>query len=369
LTTTATKDARGTVRTILGALIGLLLSVPACTSADRVARPAAKEPTLAAEPTGTPTSGSSPSPTVAAEPTGSPTPKSSPSPTVAAKPTGSPTPKSSPSPKAAARVDKLLVIMAENRSAADVSAHMPYLKSQSRLYGTATNYHAITYPSLPNYLVIAGGSTFGVRENQIPDEHPRKGPSVFGQLLASGRTAKTYAEAMPHNCTLRNKGAYVVRHNPWAYFADPAERSACRKYDVPSGSPTSGALADDIAEGHLPSIGLLIPDNCHNGHDCSIATTDRWLRSWLPTIKNGPDFRSGRLAVIITWDEDDRSSGNHVAMVVIHPALKGRDPKSRRVTTRLTHYALSATISRVGRARPLRDADEAPDLLAAFGLN
>ena len=261
-------------------------------------------------------------------------------------------------------VDKLLVIVAENRTAADVSAHMPFLMSHSRAYGTATNYYAITYPSLPNYLVMAGGSTFGVKDNDNPDQHPRKGPSVFGQMLASGRTAKTYAEAMPRNCARRNKGTYVVRHNPWTYFADPAERAACRKYNLPSGAPAAGVLADDIAGGELPNIGLLIPDNCHNGHDCSIATTDRWLRSWLPTIKNGPDFRSGRLAVIITWDEDDRSSDNRVAMVVIHPALKGR-----KVTTRLDHYALSATISRLGHARPLRDTDEAPDLLAAFGLS
>jgi hypothetical protein len=246
---------------------------------------------------------------------------------------------------------------------------MPFLKSHSRRYGTATRYYAITYPSLPNYLVMTGGSTFGVRDNGNPDVHPRKGPSVFGQLLASGMTAKTYAEAMPRNCALRNKGTYVVRHNPWTYFADPAERAACRKYNVPSGSPRNGALAEDIAKGQLPSIGFLIPDNCHNGHDCSIGTTDRWLRSWLPTIKNGPDFRSGRLAIIITWDEDDRSTDNRVAMVVIHPALKGRSVKSRKVSTRLSHYSLSATISRLAGTRPLRDADQGRDLLAAFGLS
>jgi hypothetical protein len=226
-----------------------------------------------------------------------------------------------------------------------------------------------TYPSLPNYLVMAGGSTFGIEENDNPDVYRLKGRSVFGQLLASGRTAKTYAEAMPRNCTRRNKGRYVVRHNPWAYFTDPAERAACRKYNVPSGTPTAGALADDIAKAELPTLGLLIPDNCHNGHDCSIATTDRWLRSWLPTIKNGPDFRSGRLAIIITWDEDDRSTDNRVAMVVLHPALKGRPLKDRKVTTRLTHYALSASISRLGGARPLRHAAKAPDFLAAFGLS
>jgi acid phosphatase len=331
-------------------LTGLLLSLPACISAGRVPGPAAAEPTLAAEPTGAQTSRSSASPPSAAEPTGSRTSGSSPSPV-------------------AARVDKLLVIVAENKRAVDVSRRMPFLKSQSRSYGSASKYYAVTYPSLPNYLVMVGGSTFGVRDNGNPKRHPRKGRSVFGQLLASGRTAKTYAESMPRNCARRDKGSYAVRHNPWTYFTDPAERAACRRYNVPSGSPTAGALADDIARGELPNIGLMIPNNCNNGHDCPIGTTDRWLRSWLPTIKNGPDFRSGRLAVIITWDEDDRSSDNRVAMVVLHPVLKGRNLKARKVATRLDHYALSATISRLGRARPLRDAEDAPDILAAFGLS
>lgn len=50
-------------------------------------------------------------------------------------------------------------------------------------------------------------------------------------------------------------------------------------------------------------------------------------------------------------------------MVVIHPDLK-----SRTVTTRLSHHAFSAAVSLLGRARPLRDADQPPDVLAAFGL-
>ena len=260
-------------------------------------------------------------------------------------------------------VSKLLVIVAENRSRAQVADQMPFLMSQGRSYGTATRYHAITYPSLPNYLVLAGGSTFGVRENGDPSDHQLSGSSVFGQLLAAGHTAKTYAEAMPANCALNNDGTYVVRHNPWTYFHDPAERTACRKFNVASGSPGDGALADDIAAGTLPTFSLLIPDNCHNGHDCSSATTDRWLKSWLPAVKNGPDFDSGRLAVIITWDEDDKSSGNRVALVVIHPALK-----SQRVTTPLDHHALSASISRIAGLRALRNAVRAPDLLTAFGL-
>jgi hypothetical protein len=74
----------------------------------------------------------------------------------------------------------------------------------------------------------------------------------------------------------------------------------------------SRSLVDDITAGKLPTFGLLIPDVCHDGHDCSAATTDDWLRSWLPTIMKGPDFQSNRLAIVVTWDEDEDHSGNRI---------------------------------------------------------
>jgi hypothetical protein len=323
------------IRTTLLALLGLIFSLSACTDTGAT-DPPKPEPT------------SSQQPTPSSQPTA---------------PAGSSSSSSQVS-SSAQEVDKLLVIVGENRNAASVVGQMPYLRSQSEAYGTATNYFAISHPSLPNYLVMAGGSTFGVEDDEDPAVHQLTGSSVFGQMLAAGRTAKTYAEAMPHNCADRNDGNYAVRHNPWTYFVDPAERSACQELDVPSGSLTNGALADDIAGGQLPNIGFFIPDDCNNGHSCPSAATDDWLRSWLPTIEKGPDFRSGRLAVVITWDEDEDDTDNRVAMVVLHPALK-----ARKVTTRLDHYVLSATISGLADARPLRDAEQAPDLIAAFGLN
>lgn len=275
----------------------------------------------------------------------------------------SPSPIDSASTHPDAGIDKVLVIVEENRSVRDVATHMPFLMSQARRYSTASSYYAVSHPSLPNYLVMAGGSTFGVHDDEDPDVHQLRGRSVFGELLASGHTAKTYAEAMPHTCATRNHGTYGVRHNPWTYFTDPSERAACRRFDVAAGSPTRGALADDVAAGSLPTFGLLVPDVCHDGHDCSAASTDRWLRSRLPSITQGPDFTSGRLTVIITWDEDDDQSGNRIPLMVLHPSLHGR-----KVSARLDHYALSASILRLAGDQPLRKAGQAPDLLATFGL-
>jgi acid phosphatase len=260
-------------------------------------------------------------------------------------------------------VDKVLVIMEENRSVRDVTAHLPYLMSKAHQYGYATDYHAIRHPSLPNYLAIAGGSTFGVTDDEDPAVHRVAGHSVFGTLLAGGHTAKTYADGMTSPCARRNQGDYAVRHNPWTYFAEPSERTACRQLDVPAGSTTHGALAADVAAGRLPTFGLLVPDVCHDGHDCSATVTDRWLQSWLPVITSGPDFTTGRLAVVVTWDEDDDHSGNRIPLVVLHPSLTGR-----AVSTPLDHYALSGSILRLAGQQPLRKGAGTPDLLQAFGL-
>jgi hypothetical protein len=261
------------------------------------------------------------------------------------------------------RPSKVLVVVLENHGMTSTLRLMPFLASQARGYARASNYHAVRHPSLPNYLVLGGGSTFGVTDDKAPAAHRLAGSSVFGQVIAHGRTAKTYAEGMTKSCQQTNTGRYAVRHNPWTYFASSRERSLCLKYDVPAGTTTGGALHRDVAAGRLPTFSLLIPDLCHDAHDCRLATADAWLKAWLRQIEAGPDFRAGRLAVVVTFDEDGGLSGNQVLTAVMHPARRGVV-----VTRRLDHYSLSATASRLVGAAPLRGAARAPNLLAAFGL-
>src|SRR4051794_16603457 len=56
---------------------------------------------------------------------------------------------------------KVLVVMEENHAASAVLQEMPYLAGLADQFGQTSDYRAITHPSLPNYLAIAGGSTFG----------------------------------------------------------------------------------------------------------------------------------------------------------------------------------------------------------------
>jgi hypothetical protein len=263
----------------------------------------------------------------------------------------------------AARPSKVLVIVMENHSAREALRQMPRLAALATTYGHTTAYRAITHPSLPNYLAVAGGSTFGVTDDAGPAAHRIAGASVFDAAIANRKTAKLYAESMPSRCASGSTDRYAVKHNPWAYFSSPASRTSCLRYDVPAGTVTAGALRTDVNAGKLPNVGMLVPDICNDGHDCSLATADAWLHRWTGALMSGPDYRAGRLAIVVTFDEDDSSAGNNVLTVVVAPHT--RAVVSARA---YSHYSLSRYLSEIAATRPLRNAAQAASLRAAFHL-
>jgi hypothetical protein len=261
---------------------------------------------------------------------------------------------------------KVLVLIEENHSYAQMRAGMPFLAKLSDTYGYATHWTAITHPSAPNYLAIAGGSTFGITDDAAPaaDESAiGSALSVFDQALAAGKTASTYAESMPKNCHVydypdRADGIprYAVRHNPWVYF--PAGRNDCLAHDQ-----ALSQFAADAANNSLPNVGFLIPDLDNDAHDGSLSTADAWLEKQLTPVLRSKDFATGKLVVIVTADEDDKSSGNTVLTSVLSPALS-----HKVVDTPLTHYSLTRYIAQVLGVSPLGNGAEAADMKTAFGL-
>lgn len=254
------------------------------------------------------------------------------------------------------QVTKVLVFVVENHSLSQMAASMPFVHGLAQQYAYATNYTAIRHPSLPNYLAIAGGSTFGVTDDRGPSAHRLRGPSVFSQARRAGRTVKVYAESAPRRCALANSGRYAVRHNPWTYFV--ADRTACRRYDV-----STYSLGRDADAGRLPNVGMVIPNLIHDAHDGTLAASDAWIQKRVTRIQAGPDWQSGRLAIVITADEDDRRAGNKVLTVVA-----SRYQSQRVVDTALNHFSLTRFIDDVAGVRYLRNAATAPSLTDAFGV-
>ena len=258
---------------------------------------------------------------------------------------------------------KVLVVIEENHSKRSALSGMPHLAALAKQFGYATHYKAITHPSLPNYLALAGGSTFGVGDDRGPGSHRLGGPSVFDAAIAAGKTAKSYVESMPSPCAQSSTSKYAVKHNPWAYFSDQRSRGNCARFDVPAGSTSVGALASDIDAAQLPNVGLLVPDICHDGHDCSLSTADGWLQPWLAKLMGGPDYRDGKLAIVITFDEDDHSQSNTVLTVVISP-----DTSAFVSDEDLNHYSLARYLTDIVGAPPLREAAAATSLGGAFNI-
>jgi acid phosphatase len=240
----------------------------------------------------------------------------------------------------------------------------------------ATDSWSITHPSLPNYLALVSGSTGGVTTDCSPATCPQRRRTVFDQVRAAGGSWRVLAESMPSPCAPGNAGRYVARHNPPTYFRSLG--AGCRRWDLPMGTASAGRLVDLVTQGRLPSFLLVVPNQCHNTHDCAIRSGDRWLSRIVPLVTGGPDFREGRTAVVVTWDEGSgghrgedcaatRSRSCRIVTAVVAPSVA----PGTRVGARLDHFALLAATEELlgldGRLRHAGD-ERTTDLRTAFGL-
>jgi hypothetical protein len=280
-------------------------------------------------------------------------------------------------------VTKVLTIVLENTDLGQIagSAQAPNMNSLIGACGLAANYHGIQFPSLPNYIALTSGRVppsiagDGVQGRDCKPSATCQStdPSIFTQIdaTAGGATPlswRTYAEDMPENCTRTNAGEYVPRHNPAVYY--PGDAAACALFDVPAGSPTSGALASDLAAGTLPSYSLLIPNLCNDGHDaCNgvarVVEEDTTIGAWMPAILTSPDYRSGHLLVVITADtSQSAANGNLLATILVNPDI----PAGTTATGRFDHYSLLRLDEELLGLPPLANAAGAADMAPAFNL-
>jgi phosphatidylinositol-3-phosphatase len=269
-------------------------------------------------------------------------------------------------PLSSGTITKLLVIVEENQNAAAItSTSAPYIASLSAKYAHASNYKSVGFPSLPNYLAITGGSTFGITQDGPPSRYAVNAPSVFGQALKAGRTAKVYSESATSTCDTQGTASYAVRHNPWLYFRP--EAAECRRYDLGFPGVNSGALATDARNGTLPNVGFIDPNLTDNGHTpggkAGLANANRWLSKVIPMIQSGLDWKARHLAIVITWDSGAAKSTPAVDLIVVAPTVS-----HLTVTTALNHYSLSRLMSDFGGSAPLGQAKSATDMRSEFHL-
>lgn len=262
------------------------------------------------------------------------------------------------------RWEHVIWIWFENKSYHSVvgSSAAPYLNRLAGACGLATNYRSIAHPSLPNYLAATSGSTHNLHRNCLPRHCAVSGVSIFGQSSRGGRSWRAYAESMPTPCDRSNAHLYGVRHNPPAYYS--ALGSGCARHDIPFGSSVSGAFARDVTSGTLPSFAFVTPNLCHDMHDCSVLTGDLWLATWLPRIVAGKNYRAGKTAVFVTFDEGKGSDNFHVATFVVAPTVH----VGTRSAAAFSHYSLLRTTEEMLGLPLLGAARQAPSMRGAFRL-
>jgi acid phosphatase len=217
----------------------------------------------------------------------------------------------------------VFVIVLEN-TPYQLALRQPYIASLARQYAVATNYTEIGNPSLPNYLAMTSGSTWGISDDNF---HTLPATGLGYQLTKAGISWKAYMEGFTGDC-FNSPYPYALKHNPFAYYGN-----ACPSNIVPMTD-----LASDL-KGNTPHLSWITPGMCNDGHDCGVRRSDRWLTDIVPTITSSPAWKQGG-ALFITWDESGGEGGDgRVAMLVVAPGLHGQ------LTMPLNHYSLLATIS------------------------
>jgi len=238
-------------------------------------------------------------------------------------------------------VQHVFLIVMENHEYGQIigNADAPYINQLASQYAVADDYYAATHPSLPNYLSLFGGSTFGI-STDCTDCFVDQ-PNLADSLDAAGKTWKSYQEDLPSPCFLgAQSGEYALRHDPFLYFHDIRDNTARCQQVVPLTQLTA-----DIAANQVPNFAWITPNLIHDMHDGTVAQGDAWLASFVPTILASSAWKDGGLLVIV-WDEGTTNagccgvSGGRVPLLVISP----HGPLGYHSTVPATHYSLLRSI-------------------------
>lgn len=258
----------------------------------------------------------------------------------------------------------IFVILEENDSDGNLLGNpkTSFISNLISHYSLATNYEAITHPSLPNYLAITGGSTYGVTSNCLPvgdNSCAVNAPSIVDSIEHSGRTWKAYYESMPQPCAVTSTASYDVATNPFIHHKNILDNEQrCAGHVVPFTQFNA-----DLAAGSLPDFAFIVPNMCNNTHNCPLATGDKWLASTATQLLDSNAFTDQNSLLAITWDEPGEKDANYdVPLILAGPQVK----RSYQSARRYNHYSLLHTIEKAWSLDPLTKNDANAPILQEF---
>jgi hypothetical protein len=116
--------------------------------------------------------------------------------------------------------------------------------------------------------------------------------NVFRQIRARGGKPRTYVDGAHTGCAA---GSNAAKHIPALYYWGAQDRSHCKAEVRP---------LSELDPDHLPTLAYIVPDLCHDGHDCSDAKVDAFAKATLTPILDGADYADGRTLIVVVYDED-----------------------------------------------------------------
>src|SRR5919201_568197 len=230
----------------------------------------------------------------------------------------------------------VFVIVMENHSVQQALSGA-FVASLASTYGVAGNYFAVAHPSVPNYLALTSGSTWGVTDDSYRVLPQR---DIGDEMTRAGVSWRAYMDGMTDAGCLDSPLPYDPGHNPFAFYGGACPSNVVRLTEL------SGDLAGDT-----PRFVWISPDRCHDTHDCDVSVGDDWLRGQVGQITSSSAWKSAG-GLFLTWAEDDSADDNNdVLTLVVTPGLSHQSSRQH-----YTHYSLLATVEDLLRVKRLGES-------------
>ncbi len=280
-------------------------------------------------------------------------------------------PDPTPPVSAVGELDHVFMVYMENKGYNDIvgSTKAPFLNSLINAYGSATQYHGLTHPSLPNYYPVIGGTDFGLTYNCATSCIDAE-TTLVSNIEAAGKTWAGYAQPQsgvsPSDPDFPATTTGQLPFYAYSSIAnDPARAARIKPLEQMAIDLNSPDTAPNYAwfaaneefngEGPVDSIwGILrfALSQLEPGNPYNIPALDQFLSETVPVVLNSEVWKdpTRKSALVVTFDEDNNNTslgfgneGNRVVFVVVPSpgaVAAGMRSGAFNATNHYNHYSL-----------------------------
>jgi len=229
--------------------------------------------------------------------------------------------------------DHVVIVMMENQSYSTIignTSQAPYINSLAAAGASFSDAHGVWHPSLPNYYALLSGSTQGLTNSTPPAPGSIDADNLPNQLITQGLGFADYSdESVPA---------------AWLRFTDlPGTSSAPNPVDIWLSCPATvsgqgcGFPTTSTEYAALPAVTFVHGNASQSMHDNNILAGDAWVQSTFGGYAQWALAHNSLL--IVTFDEDDFSTANHIPIV-----FYGAHVKQGSYSETINHYNVLRTI-------------------------